>query len=94
MNGNGRMTAQLSVGVSSELKRKLQILARRQHRTLAGAVRVLLEEAMELEESLAPTDPKREEFEMNLTMTQAARLVRRGYNLQVWEPTPTQLPLL
>lgn len=94
MNGNGRMTAQLSVGVPPELKYKLQILARRQHRTLASAVRVLLEEALDLEESFVPSNPQRSEYEAVLTTSQAARLTKRGYELRIWKPQYIQGALL
>lgn len=94
MNGNGTLTAQLRVGVSPELKRRLKVLARQQHRTLSSAVRVLLEESLELEVALTPTNPKRSEYEIKLTIKQAARLVKRGYDLQVWKPQLTQIPLL
>jgi hypothetical protein len=57
-------------------------------------VRVLLEEAVELEETLTPTELEKSEYEIILTITQAARLIRKGYNLQVWEPEYSQLPLL
>lgn len=93
MNGNGTLTAQLRVGVSPDLKQRLKMLARSQRRSLSSAVRLLLEEAMELEDSLTPVDPKRSEYEIILTVPQAARMVRQGYNLQVWEPQYTQLPL-
>lgn len=94
MNSNGRMTAQLSVGVPFKLKERLKGLALRQHRSLAGTIRLLLEEAMELEDSLTPADPKRSEYEIILTVEQSARLIRKGYDLQVWEHQCTQLPLL
>jgi len=93
MNGNGTLTAALSVGVSPELKERLKILARSQRRSLSSAIRVLLEESLELEEALAPADPRRSEYEIHLTTKQATRLVRKGYDLQVWEPQYSQLSL-
>lgn len=94
MNGNGTLTAQLRVGVSPELKRRLKALAWRQHRSLSSAIRVLLEEALELEESLTPADPERSEYEIELTVRQAVRLAKKGFNLQIWEPQYTQATLL
>ena len=94
MNGNGTLTAQLRVGVSPDLKRRLKVLARQQHRTLSGAVRVLLEEAMELENALTPSNPERSEYEVSLTIKEATRLVKKGYDLQIWEPQFTQMSLL
>ena len=93
-NGNGRMAEQPSLGVHSELKGKLRILARSQHRTLASMVRVLLEEAIELEEAIRPQDSPREEYDITLTIKQAALLIKKGYDLQVWEPRYSQIPLL
>jgi hypothetical protein len=94
MNPNGRMTEQLSIGVSFDLKERLKNLALTQHRSLAGTVRVLLEEAMELEDTLRPSNPDRSEYEIRLTTKQAARLVKKGYIVQAWEPQYTQLGLL
>lgn len=94
MNGNGTLTAALRVPVTPEFKRQLQVLARKQRRSLSSAVRVLLEEAMELEETLTPTDPERSEYEIHLTTRQAARLIRKGFDMQVWEPQYSQIPLL
>ena len=94
MNGNGTLTAALRVPVTPEFKRQLQVLARRQRRSLSSAIRVLLEEAMELEEALTPTDPKRSEYEIKLTVKQAARMVRQGYDIQIWEPQYSQINLL
>jgi hypothetical protein len=94
MNGNGTLTAQLRVGVSPELKRRLKALAIQQHRTLSGAVRVLLEEALELEDALTPSNPERSEYEISLTIKEATRLVKKGYDLQVWEPQYSQMSLL
>ena len=94
MNGNGTLTAALRVPVTPEFKRQLQVLARKQRRSLSSAVRVLLEEAMELEETLTPADPRRSEYEIQLTVKQAARMVRQGYDIQVWEPQYVQETLL
>ena len=94
MNGNGTLTAALRVPVTPEFKRQLKALARKQRRSLASTVRVLLEEAIELEESLAPPHTERSEYEIVLDGTQATRLARRGYDIQVWEPQYTQGTLL
>lgn len=94
MNGNGTLTAALRVPVTPEFKRRLQVLARKQRRSLSSAVRVLLEESMELEETLAPSDPRRSEYEIHLTVKQAARMIRKGYDIQIWEPQYTQGTLL
>lgn len=90
MNGNGTLTAALRLTITPELKKKLWVLARTQRRSLSSAVRVLLEEAMELEETLTPADPQRSEYEIHLTVRQAARMVRKGYDIQVWEPKVIQ----
>jgi len=94
MNGNGTLTSQLRVGVSLELKRRLKALALRQRRTLSNMVRILLEEALDLEESLRPEEPERFEYEIELSLKDAARLVKRCYELKIWETSPTQIPLL
>jgi len=86
MNGNGTLTAALRVPVTPNFKRRLKILALKQRRSLASAIRVLLEEAMELEEALVPPDPERLEYEIKLDTAEAARLLRRGYDIRVWEP--------
>ncbi len=94
MNGDGTLTEQVRVAVAPGFKRRLKDLARKQRRSLSSAVRVLLEEAMELEDTLAPLDPHRVEYEIVLTVKQAAHFVRQGYDLQVWEPEYSQMPLL
>ena len=94
MNGNGTLTAALRVPVTPDFKKRLQILARKQRRSLSSAVRVLLEEAMELEEALSPANPRRSEYEIKLTTKQAAKMIRQGYDIQVWESQYTQMPLL
>lgn len=93
-SGNGVSKAQLSVGVTPTLKLQLRLLARKQHRSLASMVRVLLEEAVELEETLRPTSPDKKEYEIILTSKQAARLIKKGHDLQVWEPQYSQMSLL
>ena len=95
MNGNGTLTAALRVPVTPEFKRQLKVLARKQRRSLASTIRVLLEEAMELEESLRLPEAARDEYEIVLTVSQAARLIKKGYDLQIWKsPQFTQLPLI
>ena len=94
MNGNGTLTAALRVPVTPEFKIRLKTLARRQRRSLSSAVRVLLEEAMDLEESLTPSDPTKSEYEIHLTIKQATRLVKQGYDVQVWEHQYSQMALL
>ena len=82
MNGNGTLTAALRVPVTPEFKRRLKTLALKQRRSLASTVRVLLEEAMELEEALMPPDPKQQEYEIELNTAEVARLLRKGYDLR------------
>ena len=94
MNGNGKLTSALRVGITPRLKEQLRLLARQRHRSLSSMVRVLLEEAIELEEALRPTNPNREEYEITLSVKQAAQLIKKGYDLQIWEPQYSQIPLL
>ena len=93
MNGNGTLTAALRVPVTPEFKQQLWALARQQRRSLSSMVRILLEEAVELEETLRPANPHRDEYEIALTTSQAVRLIKMGYELQAWEPTAEQLPM-
>jgi hypothetical protein len=48
---------------------------------------------MELEDALTPSNPEQTEYEITLTIREAARLVKKGYDLQIWEPQHTQIPL-
>lgn len=69
----------LNVSVSGDLKQRLWAEARRQRRNLSSLVRVLLEEALSLEEALAPVE--HDEYEVLLTRKQASLLTKRGYPL-------------
>lgn len=81
MNSNGKFTAPLNINVTPDLKKRLWAEARRQRRNLSSMVRVFLEEAMDLEETLAL--PELDEYEATLTHKQAAKLQRRGYRVEL-----------
>lgn len=88
MNNNGNTN--LNIGVSKHLKQRLRVEARRQRRNLSSMVRVFLEEALDLEETITP--PEEDEYEATLTRKQAARLLKRGYRVTLVDAEQLALP--
>ena len=89
MNNNGN-TTNLNVSVSPRLKQRLWAEARRQRRNLSSMVRVFLEEALDLEETITP--PEEDEYEAVLTRKQAAKLLRCGYQVVLADAEQLALP--
>lgn len=90
MNSNGKFTAALNINMTQELKQRLWAEARRQRRNLSSMVRVFLEEALDLEETITP--PEEDEYEVTLTRKQATRLLKRGYRVTLADAEQLALP--
>ena len=88
MNNNG--STSLNVSVPIHLKQRLWAEARRQRRNLSSMVRVFLEEALDLEETITP--PEEDEYEATLTRKQAAHLLKRGYRVTLVDADQLTLP--
>lgn len=89
MNNNGN-TTNLNVSVSPRLKQRLWAEAKRQRRNLSSMVRVFLEEALDLEETITPFGE--EEYEAVLTHKQAAGLLKRGFLVTLADAEQLALP--
>ena len=88
MNSNGNTS--LNISMPKHLKERLRVAARRQRRNLSSMVRVFLEEALDLEETITP--PEEDEYEATLTRKQAARLLKRGYRVTLIDAEQLALP--
>lgn len=88
MNSNGNTS--LNISVPKHLKQRLRLEAQRQRRNLSSLVRVFLEEALDLEETITPSEE--DEYEATLTHKQAARLLKRGYHVVLADVEQLALP--
>jgi len=77
---------QLRASVSSDLKKRLRIEARRQRRTDSALIRILLDD-------LLPQLPDEDEYEIELTKQEAKALTSQGYLLTPSFLSGTQLTL-
>jgi len=74
-----KMTADLRVAITPELRGRLESEAKRKRRSLSSLARVLLERALVTSEQTP--DPPRNEFGIRLTQKEVRRLEKRGYEL-------------
>ena len=74
-----RMTADIRVAVTPDLRARLEKEALRHRRSLSNLVRVLLEQALHASEGTP--DPLRSEYDIRLTPKEVAHLEGRGYGL-------------
>ena len=65
----------------TELKKRLKYAARQQRRSLSNMLRVILEEALEFYPA-PQAILERSEYDIWLTVAEAASLVKQGYNVQ------------
>jgi len=85
-------TSRVEAAITPHLRHKLEEEARRRHHNLSKTVRILLAEALSSSEADLQNLTKPKEYEIRLTLKQAARLKKLGYQLTPIEATQLALP--